>query len=210
VTRLYLVRHGETLWHAENRYAGSSDVGLTERGKAQAERLGAWAAGAGLGGLWVSPLSRARDTATPAAKAAGLEPVVDERLRELHFGEAEGLTRTEMAGLWPGPLAAFEADPVEGHLPGGEHPAEAADRATAALLDAAATGSDRPLLVVFHSSVLRLALCRLLGLPLGAYRTTFPGVANISLTEVELRPDLPPALLTFNAPLPAAHERAAR
>ena len=47
-TTLYVVRHGETEWHAENRYAGVSDVGLTETGREQAERLGRWAAGAGV------------------------------------------------------------------------------------------------------------------------------------------------------------------
>ncbi|MFD0853182.1 phosphoglycerate mutase family protein, partial [Actinomadura adrarensis] len=43
-TTLYLVRHGQTEWHAENRYAGISDVALTETGRDQAERLGRWAA----------------------------------------------------------------------------------------------------------------------------------------------------------------------
>ena len=44
----FLGWHGESIWYAENRYAGSSDFGLTERGYAQAEALGRWAAQAGL------------------------------------------------------------------------------------------------------------------------------------------------------------------
>ncbi|NUT12685.1 MAG: histidine phosphatase family protein, partial [Nonomuraea sp.] len=54
MTDLVLVRHGETVWHAENRYAGTSDVDLTERGRDQAAMLAAWAAEAGLAAVWSS------------------------------------------------------------------------------------------------------------------------------------------------------------
>jgi len=62
MTHLFLVRHGATIWHAENRYAGVSDVALDPRGYAQAERLAAWTSEAGLAAIFSSPLSRARET----------------------------------------------------------------------------------------------------------------------------------------------------
>ena len=72
MTDLVLVRHGETVWHAENRYAGVSDVALTPRGEEQAARLARWARTAGLVAVWSSPLSRARRTAQGCAGAADL------------------------------------------------------------------------------------------------------------------------------------------
>jgi broad specificity phosphatase PhoE len=69
MTELVLVRHGETVWHAENRYAGRSDVPLTPRGQEQAGALARWATGAGLDAVLTSPLCRARETAGPACAA---------------------------------------------------------------------------------------------------------------------------------------------
>ncbi len=54
-SRLLLVRHGETEWHAENRYAGISDVALTEKGLRQAEELGGWAKRRGVDAVACSP-----------------------------------------------------------------------------------------------------------------------------------------------------------
>ena len=60
-----LVRHGETEWHAENRYAGRSDIALTDKGLFQAEQLAQWARTAELHAIWSSSLSRALRTAEP-------------------------------------------------------------------------------------------------------------------------------------------------
>ena len=107
MTRLFLVRHGATVWHAENRYAGSSDVALDPNGYAQAERLARWASETTLAGIWCSPLTRARETAAPAARATGLVPHVDERLREIDFGQIEGKTMTEAEQLFPEEIRRF-------------------------------------------------------------------------------------------------------
>jgi broad specificity phosphatase PhoE len=203
VTRLVLVRHGESVWHAENRYAGVSDIELTPLGVRQAARLAEWAASAGLSGVWASTLTRSRLTAAACAEAAGLPLRVDERLRELGFGDGEGLTAAEMAERFPWALAAFHADPVAGHLPGGEDPAAAADRFTAGLYDLAAEYPEGRVLVVAHNTAIRLALCRLIGVPLSEYRRVFPLLRNCALTEISLQ-DGRAAVLEFNTPLPGA------
>ncbi|MGW3204129.1 histidine phosphatase family protein [Streptomyces sp. NPDC001135] len=200
MTDFVLVRHGETVWHAENRYAGRTDVPLTELGRRQAAELGMWAAGQHLDAVLCSPLSRARQTAEPAATALGLTPWVDERLYEVDFGRGDGLTRAEMAEAFPEALAAFLADPVAHHLPGGEHPATAADRAVDCLQEAAHKLPDGRVLVVAHSTLLRLVLCRLLGIPLARYRQVFPALHNGALTELRLR-DGQASLLRLNAPV---------
>lgn len=201
MTRVVLVRHGESAWQAENRYSGTSDIPMTARGFRQAESLATWAKGAGLAAVWTSTLSRARLTGQDSATAAGVPLRVDARLRELDFGDGEGLTSGEMADRFPEDLRAFRADPVAGHLPGGEHPAAAARRFTACLRDIAAAHPGARVLVVAHSTVIRLALCELLGVPLRDYRRLFPCVRNCAPTELRLGPDGEVALLEFNTPI---------
>ena len=202
MSRLILVRHGETVWHAENRYAGRSDIALTPRGLAQAQRLALWATAARLTSVWSSTLSRARFTAEPAASAAGLLLDTDERLVELNFGEAEGLTNLEMQLRFPVERAAFLRDPVLHALPGGESPTLAAARGLAALSEIAEQdGEDGRGLVVAHNTLLRLVLCRLLGIPLARYREVFPRWGNVTLTEIEFTQS-GASLLSYNVPLP--------
>ncbi|MGW0195543.1 histidine phosphatase family protein [Nonomuraea sp. NPDC003201] len=203
MTDLVLVRHGETVWHAENRYAGVSDIELTPRGHAQAAQLAEWAGQAGLAAVWASTLSRARITAAAAADQAKVELRTDPRLRELDFGEGEGLTSAEMAARFPEARAAFESDPAAHPLPGGEDPGLAADRFVAALDDIAAAHPDGRVLVVAHTTAIRLTLCRLIGVPLGEYRRLFPRLDNCALTELRLRSGRRTAMLQYNSPIGA-------
>lgn len=199
--RVMLVRHGETIWHAENRYAGRSDIELTPVGEAQAQQLAAWAAHADLNAVWSSPLLRAQCTAQAAADAAALSLQMDQRLIEIDFGRGEGLTSAEMHALFPAERAAFERDPVQHHLPGGEDPKVAAIRGMAALEDiAAALPAKGCALVVAHSTLLRLLLCRSLGLSLSRYRSVFPRLSNVTGTELAFR-NGHISLLNFNTPL---------
>ena len=200
MSRLVLVRHGETVWHAENRYAGRTDVALTDKGMAQAARLARWATGAQLNAVWASPLSRAQLTARPAAEALGLAVQTDARLIEVDFGRGEGLTDAEMKASFPEERAAFLRDPGANPLPGSEDAAAAAERGAAALYAIAEASAGGRALVVAHNTLLRLVLCRLLGIPLGRYRTMFPQLANGTATEIGIT-GAGVSLLSFNAPL---------
>jgi broad specificity phosphatase PhoE len=198
MTELVLVRHGETEWHAENRYAGRSDVPLTPRGHEQAAALASWAAGAGLDAVLSSPLRRARDTAGPTCAALGLDARVDERLVEVDFGTAEGRTREEMREAFPDALAAFVEHPASRPLPGGEPGAAAVARATPALDEATRAHPDGRVLVVAHQTLLRLLLCSLLGIPLDHYRAVFPKLESAARTVVRPTTEGPAALLRLN------------
>ncbi len=201
MNRLVIVRHGETVWHAENRYAGRSDIALNEAGELQAEALAHWAAGAGLSAVWSSPLLRARLTAAPCAKSAGLPLLIEPALAELDFGAGEGLTRAEMQERFPAEHSAFEQDPARHPLPQGESPAEAVTRGVEALQRISETiAGERRTLVVAHSTLIRLMLCRLLEISISRYREIFPQLANIALTELAFTPR-GAALLSFNVPV---------
>jgi probable phosphoglycerate mutase len=196
---VYFVRHGESEWHAENRYAGGTDIALTEHGYAQAAELAEWAEQASLTAIWASPLARSRETARDASARTGLPVTIDPRLTELDFGIAEGLTRDEMARRFPEHLSAFQSDPVGHHFPKGENPGHAADRYVEVLRDLSAEHSSGRFLIIAHSTAIRLTLCRMLGLPLRSYRRIFPSLRNCALNELILHDDVP-SLLTLNHP----------
>lgn len=206
-TRLLLARHGQTEWHAENRYAGTSEVALTSAGTAQARALAEFVVRLPEPqrptALYCSPQDRARVTAQPASDALGMAPRIIDQLREVHFGVAEGRTLDEVRSDDPALVTRFHADPVAGAFPGSEPPAAAADRGAVALRAIAeAESGGGPVLVVAHNTLLRLTLCRLLGIPLPTYRTVFPQLGNCALTEIGIDGDRT-ALRRFNLPVDA-------
>ena len=198
--QLILVRHGESLWQAEDRYAGSTDVPLSSRGRKQAERLAHWSASAGLTAIWSSPLSRTRETAAPSERITGLNARIDLRLKEIDFGRGEGLTPAEIKRSFPQAFTAFQSDPVVHYLPGGEDPQLATRRAIACFHEIEIKHPGGRVLVVSHSTLIRLALCELIGVPLSTYRSLFPSIMSTALTEIRLEGKRA-SLLRFNVPL---------
>ncbi|MFB6639985.1 histidine phosphatase family protein [Streptomyces chartreusis] len=197
---LLLSRHGQTVWHAENRYAGVSDVSLTDTGRAQADALGRWAAAHPVDAIWTSPLSRAVITADPACRALGLTPHREPGLRECDFGVLEGRTLAEFAAQDPAAAEAFRTDPVANPFPRAEDPSAAAERGAAALHRIAAAHPGERVLVVAHNTLLRLVLCTLLSIPAGEYRRVFPRLRNAAISELLVKSDGSAALLSLNVP----------
>ncbi len=163
--RLVLWRHGRTRWNAEGRTQGQSDVALDDTGRAQAAAAAARLAALEPTALVSSDLRRAAETADVLARLTGLRPTYDPRLREVHFGEREGMTQVEGWQRWPDLMARREAG-EDVRFPGAETYAETAVRFAAALGDVAtATGPDETAVVVAHGSAMRVGSCRFLGLP---------------------------------------------
>lgn len=202
---LVLVRHGQTIWGHDNRYAGASDIGMTPLGVQQAQHIARWARWAKLSALWCSPLSRARDTAAAIEKATGLKRHVDPRLRELDFGRGEGKTIDEMKEQFPDALAAWQENPVDSPLPAGENPRECIDRMTACFAEIERKHADTRVLVVGHGTAFRLAMCRLMGIPPQTYRQVFPMMQNAAITEIQFEGN-GCALLQYNTPVPKMDE----
>jgi broad specificity phosphatase PhoE len=115
--KLHIIRHGETIWHAENKYAGHTDIGLTKYGHTQAKTLATWAIEINPDAIYSSDLTRAIDTAKPSALALGLEIIVDSRFREVNFGQIEGLTPAEMEGQFHDLRQEFLVRPADTLMP---------------------------------------------------------------------------------------------
>jgi broad specificity phosphatase PhoE len=209
MTRVLLAPHAETSWNVERRYQGQTDVPLNERGRLQAAQLGACVAKDTIHGAYSSDLTRAWDTAAAIAQRCQVSLRPEPRLRELHFGDWEGLTYTQIREADPPALAAWEADPARVAPPGGETLASLASRVQS-LLDelrgwhafAARQGSDDPskallgresmapipggetVLLVGHRGSLRVLLSLALGLPPAAQWRFRLDAASVS--ELEL------------------------
>jgi probable phosphoglycerate mutase len=89
-TRLFLVRHGATQLSTEDRFAGSTDVELSEEGIFQAERLAARLADDSISAVYSSPLKRTLHTARILGGPHGLTPIIRDGLREIDHGHWEG------------------------------------------------------------------------------------------------------------------------
>jgi probable phosphoglycerate mutase len=101
VTRLIVVRHGETAWNVDARIQGQLDIGLNQKGRWQADQLGKALAHEDISAVVSSDLWRAYDTALSVAKAKGLQVTTDVGLRERGFGVYEGKTFAEIEQAWP-------------------------------------------------------------------------------------------------------------
>lgn len=198
MTDIVLVRHGETEY-ADERYAGAVDVPLSKRGNEQAREFAKWATSAGLTAAWSSDMHRTRDTAQPAAAAAKVELNIDPRLREVDFGDVEGMTRADIERSIPDVFAAFKADPVANPMPGGEDPREATARGLSCLREISAAHPNGRVLVVCHTTLIRLMFCSLVGVSLSEYRRLLPAVHNCFLNEIRLAAGRV-SILSWNAP----------
>jgi alpha-ribazole phosphatase len=161
-----LVRHARPT-DAGVRVFGSLDVLLGDEGCAQAERLIERLAGETVTAVYSSPLVRAVDTALPLARELGLEPVIVPDLREIDFGELEGLTHPELEERYAEylPWTEYPAGVV---FPGGESVAEVQRRSLAAVDEIVAAHPGETALVVSHGVTLRIVLADALHMPLDA------------------------------------------
>jgi alpha-ribazole phosphatase/probable phosphoglycerate mutase len=167
-TRLLLVRHAATDPSFAGRCYGRLDVGLSPEGTRQADALAAALADVPLAAVYSSPLARAVATAAPLATARGLETVLDERLRELDFGELEGLSYEDVSATRPELFRAWMESPTSVRFPGGEGFADLRARVLAAAAEIRQRHEGEAVAVVAHGGVIRVVLADALGLEDGA------------------------------------------
>ncbi len=124
---IYFIRHGETDWNAQSRYQGQADVPMNETGRAQARRNGealrALLPSISKFNYVASPLLRARETMEIVRAAMGLEPrdyALDERLKELHYGDWQGIFAHDLPNIDAPGIAARSRDTFRWRPKGGE------------------------------------------------------------------------------------------
>lgn len=175
------MRHGATLWNATGRFQGISDVGLSEVGIAQAAAISRRLKDEPIDRVYSSDLSRALETARAVAGVHGIEPLLDDRLREFDFGDWEGLTWNEITSRHP-ELRTDATDARNYAPPGGETFAAVRARVRSFLDDVAGFGAAH-IVAVTHAGPLHAMLAELnLARPVGLDARFSPG----GISEVAL------------------------
>ncbi len=177
-----MIRHGATVLSAEDRFAGETDVELSDEGREQTRRLAQRLAKVPFAGIFASPLSRTRETAAILAAPHGLEVQIREGLREISHGRWEQMTRREVEECFPEEAAAWENDPYTFAPVGGESGLAVTARALPVLVELVREFPGREILVVSHKATIRLLLSSLLGFDPRRYRDNLdqkPAALNI-------------------------------
>ena len=183
---LYLLRHGETEASRTGGYVGFTDVDLTPEGLAMAKAFAEkykhlpWQA------IFASPLKRTVATATPIAKAVGLNIQLRNGLKEMFFGEWEGLSLEEVKARHDKDYNNWMTEPAWNPPTGGETGMQVASRAAMVIAEIENQFTEGNVLVVSHKTTIRLMLCSLLGIDSGRYRDRINmPVASVSLVRFD-------------------------
>ena len=183
-TRFILLRHGQTAHSAARLYSGSSDPELTDIGHEQAQR--AARAVTALGGvdlIVTSPQTRARQTADACAEALGItDVVVDEQLREMDYGEFDGLSREECMERFAEEFDVWQASSSNAP-PGGESLTALHRRITRARLALQERHEAATILVVTHMTPIKSIIRQALGVGAEAFKHIYLDLASISVVE---------------------------
>ena len=182
---LLLVRHGETDWNATHRWQGFTGPPLNALGVRQAYELVEKLDGTDLAAIYGSDNARAVQTAEIVAEFFGLAVRQDARLREVNFGEWEGLTREEINERYAGAFREWDACKLAAPT-GGETDLEMAERVIEALREIAANHPDKCVLVVTSGGPIRAVQADASGVDQGTARLHFERAANCAVHEVRV------------------------
>ena len=181
-TRIFLVRHGATTLTAEDRFAGATDVPLSDGGREQVRRLAARLSGDNITPVYASPLGRTVETARILAEPHQLPVETRDGLREISHGRWEQKTRREVEEQFPDEAAAWEEDPYTFAPVGGESGLAVTARSLPVLMEIVRSHPDGNVLVVSHKATIRLLLSSILGFDPRRYRDNLdqsPAALNI-------------------------------
>ena len=182
VTRVFMVRHGATVLTAEDRFAGATDVELSDEGREQARRLGERLRGEKISAVFASPMSRTMETAGILAEPHGLTVQPRDGFREISHGHWEQMTRREVEERFPEEAAEWEEDPYTFAPRGGESGLAVTARALPELVELVRKHCGQCVLLVSHKGTIRLLLSSLLGFDPRRYRDNLdqnPAALNI-------------------------------
>jgi alpha-ribazole phosphatase len=184
VLRIYLVRHGSTIWNAQQRIQGHTDVPLNETGLQQSRLIAQRLQDLKLDAVWSSDLLRARVTAEIIAQPHGLSVQTTPLLRERRFGDWEGLTQEEIIARGDQQLLDAYRSAVVADLPPNAEPMQSVwDRLSQALQEIIGQHTEGQVAVVGHGGSLRVILCQAMRAPLECVRHIWLDNACLNLVE---------------------------
>ncbi len=183
MSRLLLVRHGDTALNSAERYWGSTDVELSSDGIKQAEKLRDRLASEKIDAIYSSNLKRASVTAEIIGSSHGLEVITCPELREVDFGKLEGLKFDEVRQLYPKVAELWAKRSPKLRYPAGDSVDDLTNRVSIFASMLGQHAIEETVLIAAHSGVLRTLMCQLMGLEL-RHRWQFRvDLASLSIIE---------------------------
>jgi broad specificity phosphatase PhoE len=196
-TRIYLIRHGATILSAEDRFAGATDVDLSDEGRAQARALALRLADDRITAVYCSPLKRTVETASIVARPQGLTPIPRDGLREISHGRWESLRRSDVEAQFPEDYAAWEEDPFIYAPLDGESGLSVMARALPVIREVVLNHVGENVAVVSHKATIRLIISSLLGFDPRGYRDRLDQ-APACLNVLDFKDPVRARLMIFN------------
>ena len=181
-----MIRHGFSVANNEHRFAGNSDIPLTDLGRAQAEQCAEALKNEKIDSIYASDLSRAFDTAVPVARALGLEITATKSLREIFAGEWEGKTFDQIDREYHDEFAVWKQDIGRARCTGGESVAELQKRFLTELERIAEENAGKSIFIFTHATPIRVTKAAIDGCALDEIKN-IPWPTNASVTHVECK-----------------------
>ncbi|RKX74227.1 MAG: histidine phosphatase family protein [Spirochaetes bacterium] len=167
MTRILLVRHGQTRWNVQERFRGRADIPLDDVGIAQAEKTAAWIACYWKPkAVYSSPLSRALKTAELIAGACNLDVHPHEDMIDINYGDWQGLSPEEVKERWPDLSGYWYSEPHRIRIPKAETIQELKVRGVKAVKDICLAHEDATVVIVGHTVINRVIILGILDIDL--------------------------------------------
>lgn len=164
MSRVYLVRHGQTAWNVGEIFRGRADIPLDETGKGEVHLAGETLKDETLHAVYSSPLSRSMETAENIAKFHDISVTPLDAIIDISYGEWEGLGNQEVQQKYPELHALWLSEPHKVLFPEGESLEEVRSRTMAAMEDLLLKHQDENFALVAHRVPNKVICCALLGL----------------------------------------------
>jgi probable phosphoglycerate mutase len=184
MTRICLVRHGETDWNAGKRIQGQIDIPLSALGHAQARAAGNTLKDEGFAAIYSSDLTRARQTAEATAHLAHIPLQLHPGFRERHYGVFQGLTYTECAARHPAAYACHKSRDPRFAPEGGESLLDFSGRLSQAFDALVRRHGGETVAIFTHGGVLDIAYRQAAGQSLTAPRDF--GIPNCGINWIDI------------------------
>ena len=195
MTRLYLVRHGETIWNAESRAQGSRNVALSETGRQQAHLLAERIQHYAIDKIISSDLDRAYETGKILGETLGLEVEKLEALKEMNFGAWEGLTISEIQAKYSAHYTIWRNKPHDAEIPDGESLIRVQKRGLDSINRIVEDNANKNIVVVSHGTMIKAIILGILDIDLSYFYKIKQD--NTSMNIIEYK-SYGPVVVTLN------------
>jgi broad specificity phosphatase PhoE len=185
MTKLFLIRHGETDWNKQGKYTGQMDISINETGMDQARKVAKEMKNLEPEVIYSSDLKRALETAQAISEELGIQINKDKRLREIHQGEWEGLHVNEIQEQYTNEFVARKENPTTVAAPGGESIGDVVIRVQSFLDEITKKHPVGGIVVASHGIVLGIIRTIAMGIPVSEVFKHIP--ENAKLYEVKIK-----------------------